>query len=131
MYFFNNALKIKASAILSFLIGFITAILNHKGILVLNPYVLWISLCFGITLFSTYIWIAAFSNCENVMHYLKQNFKVLTLGSFGIILTSVILLATTRLKLSLFSSVMAGFLFFSLALVLITTIRFVIFVAND
>lgn len=131
MYFSNKTLKLKNSVTFCILIGFLTAILNFCEILNLKSYTLWAIFGFSISVFVLFLWIGAFSNCEKIINYLRVNLKTIFLGSPSITITTVILLLSTSTNPSVVYSALTGFLFFCIALVLINTTRFIIFVVND
>jgi len=119
----NNCVGI--AIILSIIVGAITAVLNFAAVITVGTAFLWVALGIAVVAFATLVWIAAFSDCEDVRRCLERVSLSLVTGIFGAILTSVILLAITFAATSVIGAVITGLLLAFLTLILTTSACFV------
>ena len=119
----NNCVGI--AIIISIIVGAITAVLSFAAIITVGNAFLWVALGIAIVALATLVWIAAFTNCEDVLRCIRRVFFALITGIFGAILTSVILLAITFAATSVVGAIITGLLLAFLSLILTTAVCFV------
>ncbi len=125
----NNCVGI--AVIISIIVGAITAVLSFAAVITVGTAFLWVAFGIAVVALATLVWIAAFTNCEDVRRCLERVLWALVTGIFGTLLTAVILLAITFAATSVVGAIITGLLLAFLTLILTTSTCFVKCVVED